>query len=136
MDRNDRFARQNGEDASAHFARLARELWGCVDELKRVAVPALEKRLDSMERQLERARYEHERDVAVRIEEEKATQSWREDTRKRLQRVEDQVDAIRVSAGLSSKKSSILEIDFKTLFIIATAVGAVIYEILRRSTGQ
>lgn len=136
MDRNDRFSRQTGEDTSAHFARLARELWGCVDELKRVAIPELERRLTAFERKLDGFAYDRDRDRAVRAEEEKSTTAWREETRKRLQRVEDQVDAIRLSSGLAKNNKSMLELDLKTMVVVAVAIGAVIYGFFRQGVGQ
>lgn len=132
MDTNDKFARQAGEDTSAHFARLARELWGCVDDLKRVAFPELERQIVAFERKLDEFRYDRQRDLAVRAEEEKATIAWRDDTRKRLQRVEDQVDAIRMAAGLPQGKPSMLELDLKTLVFVGIAIGAVIYGFFRQ----
>jgi hypothetical protein len=132
MDTNDKFSRQAGEDSGAHFARMARELWGCVDDLKRVALPAFERRMDGLERRLDKAHYDLDRDLAVRAEAEKATDVWRRDTRARLQRVEEQIDALRIAAGLPQSKASILELDLKTLVIAAVAIGAVIYGFFRQ----
>ena len=134
VDVNDKFTRQSGEDQSTHFARLARELWGCVDEIKRITVPQLERRLDGFERTMDRLHFDRERDLAVRAEEQKATENWRRETRSRLELVENQVEAIRLSTGTKKSSNSLFEVDFKTLVLIATAVGAVVYEVLRRST--
>lgn len=132
VDINDKFTRQSGEDQASHFARLARELWGCVDEIKRVTVPHLEKRLDGFERQMDRLHYDRERDLAVRAEEQKATESWRRETRARLERVESQVEAIRLSAG----KPAGFGIDTAKLVAAATVVGAVLYELVKRAISQ
>lgn len=131
VDINDKFSRQEGEDQASHFARLARELWGCVDEVKRITVPQLERRLDGFERKMDRLHYDRERDLAVRAEEQKATETWRRETRERLERVEQKMESFR---STWSAKSSLFEVDFKTLVLIATAIGAVVYEVLRRST--
>jgi len=104
MEMNDRFSRQPGEDASAHFARLARDLWGCVNEVKNQA----------------------ERETAI-------TAIWRADMVRRLERVEGHVDTLRIAGG-AQHKTSIFEVDLKTLVIVGTVVGAVVYGILQKAS--
>jgi hypothetical protein len=131
MDTNDKFSRQAGEDSGAHFARMARELWGCVDDLKRVALPAFERRMDGLERRLDKAHFDLDRDLAVRAETQKATDVWRKETHARLDRLETQVDALRTGNG-GAQKASKLDLDLKTLVIAAVAIGAAVYGFFRQ----